>query len=224
MHLERADGGDEHRAGGLEPGLAALDVEELLGAEVGAEAGFGDDVVGELERGRVAITELQPCAMLANGPPWTKAGVPSSVCTRLGASASLSSAVMAPCRLEVAGAHRLAVARVADDDVAEALRRSSRSVARQKIAITSDATVMSKPSSRGKPLATPPSRVDDLAQRAVVHVEHAAPGDAALVDAERVAPVDVVVDHRRQQVVRAVMAWKSPVKWRLMSSIGTTCA
>ena len=29
--------------------------------------------------------------------------------------------------------------------------------ARQKIAITSEATVMSKPSSRGKPLATPPS-------------------------------------------------------------------
>ena len=30
-------------------------------------------------------------------------------------------------------------------------------MARQKIAITSEATVMSKPSSRGKPLATPPS-------------------------------------------------------------------
>ena len=35
--------------------------------------------------------------------------------------------------------------------------RSSRSLARQKIAMISDATVMSKPSSRGKPLATPPS-------------------------------------------------------------------
>ena len=35
--------------------------------------------------------------------------------------------------------------------------RSSRSLARQKIAITSEATVMSKPASRGKPLATPPS-------------------------------------------------------------------
>ena len=45
-------------------------------------------------------------------------------------------------------------------------------------------------------------RADDLAQRAVVHVHDAAPGDAAAVDAERVAPVDVVVDQRRQQVVR----------------------
>ena len=61
---------------------------------------------------------------------------------------------------------------------------------------------MSKPASRGKPLATPPSEHDDLAQRAVVHVHDAAPDDAARVDVELVAPVDVVVDHRRQQVVR----------------------
>ncbi len=45
-------------------------------------------------------------------------------------------------------------------------------------------------------------RADDLAQRAVVHVHDAAPGDAAGVDAEFVAPVDVVVDHGGQQVVR----------------------
>ncbi len=45
---------------------------------------------------RVAMMELQPCAMLAKGPPCTNAGVPSSVCTRLGLSASLSRAVIAP--------------------------------------------------------------------------------------------------------------------------------
>ena len=60
---------------------------------------------------------------------------------------------------------------------------------------------MSNPSSRGKPLATPPSDETIGAQRAVVHVEAAAPGDAARVDAELVAPIDVVVDHRGQQIV-----------------------
>ncbi len=45
-------------------------------------------------------------------------------------------------------------------------------------------------------------RADDLAQRAVVHVHHAPPGDAAAVDAERIAPVDVIVDQRREQIVR----------------------
>src|SRR5215510_6432972 len=58
--------------------------------------------------------------------------------------------------------------------------RSSTSLARQKIAMTSDATVMSNPSSRGKPLAAPPS-------------------DETI---ERIAPVDVVVDHGSEQVVR----------------------
>src|SRR3546814_9416212 len=50
MHLERADGGDDDRGRGLEASLAALDVEELFGAEIGAEAGLGDDVIGHLQR------------------------------------------------------------------------------------------------------------------------------------------------------------------------------
>ena len=43
--------------------------------------------------------------------------------------------------------------------------------------------------------------VDDVAELAVVHVDAAAPGDAARVDAERVALEDVVVEHRGEQVV-----------------------
>jgi di/tripeptidase len=87
VHLERADGGDDHRAGGLEAGLAALDVEELLGAEIGAEAGFGHHVVGELERGRgrehrvaavrdvgerAAVDEGRRCSR-ASAPGWARA-------------------------------------------------------------------------------------------------------------------------------------------------------
>ena len=92
-----------HRAVRRKPGLAAFDVEEFLGAEIGAEAGFGHDIVGELERRASSpSTELQPCAMLANGPPWMKAGVPSSVCTRFGASASLNKRRHGAVRVEVA--------------------------------------------------------------------------------------------------------------------------
>ena len=47
----------------------------------------------------------------------------------------------------------------------------------------------------------PAERDDDVAQRAVVHVDHAPPLDAPHVDAERVALRDVVVDQGRQQVV-----------------------
>ena len=44
----------------------------------------------------VASTLLQPWAMLANGPPWMKAGLFSSVCTRFGLMASFNSTVIAP--------------------------------------------------------------------------------------------------------------------------------
>ena len=55
-----------------------------------------DDLKARLGRIIVAWTELQPWAMFAKGPPCTKAGVPSSVWTRLGFSASRSRAAMAP--------------------------------------------------------------------------------------------------------------------------------
>ena len=48
--LQRADGGHDHHRVGLQARLAALDVEELLGAQVGAEAGLGHHVVGQLQR------------------------------------------------------------------------------------------------------------------------------------------------------------------------------
>ncbi len=43
---------------------------------------------------------------------------------------------------------------------------------------------------------------DHGAQRAIVHVDGAGPGDTARVDAERVAVMHVVVEHRGQEVVR----------------------
>ena len=66
----------------------------------------------------------------------------------------------------------------------------------------SEATVMSKPASRGIAVGDAAQRADDFAQRPVVHVHHPAPGHAARVDAELVAPIDVIVDHRREQIVR----------------------
>ena len=48
--LQRAHGGHDHGRGWAQARLAALDVEELLGAQVRAEARLGHHVVGQLER------------------------------------------------------------------------------------------------------------------------------------------------------------------------------
>ncbi len=44
MHLQRSDRSHHHHTVGDQPAIAALDVEELLHAAVGAEAGLGDQI------------------------------------------------------------------------------------------------------------------------------------------------------------------------------------
>ena len=104
--------------------------------------------------------------------------------------------------LQLARAHRLTLARVADDDVAEARleifevlgeAEDRHHLGRDRNVEAGFARIAVRDAAE---------RAHDLAQRAVVHVHHAAPHDAAAVDAERVAPVDVVVDQRREQIVR----------------------
>ena len=86
---------------------------------------------------------------------------------------------------------------------------------------------MSKPASRGKPLATPP-RPGNVTERKRPVVDDRPRGarTPGVVSISRlVAPVDMIVDQSADSRLWAdVMAWKSPVKCRLMSSIGTTWA
>ena len=97
---------------------------------------------------RSATSELLPWAMLANGPQWMNVGCPSSVCTRFGISACLSSTVIAPAARScsaVTGSPSNVYATVI---APSRFRRSWRSRATATIAITSDAAVMSNPVSR----------------------------------------------------------------------------
>ena len=94
------------------------------------------------------------------------------------------------------------VAAVGDDDVAEALLQILEvgREAEDRHDLGGDGDV--EAGFARKAVGDAAERADDLAQRPVVHVHDAPPRDAARVDAELVAPVDVVVDQRREQVVR----------------------
>ena len=106
-----------------------------------------------------------------------------------------------PVALDVAGAHRFAVAGVADDDVGEPLLQvvevRGQAEHRHHLGGHGDVEAVLAREAVGDAA----ERGGDLAQRAVVHVDRAPPSDAAAVDAERIAPVDVIVDQRAQQIV-----------------------
>jgi hypothetical protein len=104
-------------------------------------------------------------------------------------------------RLQIPGEERVLVAAGGDDDLRqtplEILERGRK--AENGHDLRGDRDV--EPGLAGIAIGDAAQRADDLAQRPIVHVEHPPPGDAARVDAELVPPIDVVVDHRREEIV-----------------------
>ena len=173
---------------------------------------------------RVASTELHPCAMLANGPPCTKTGECSRVCTRLGCRAFASRIVSASCASRSAAVTGTLSRVWATTTRPIRSLRSASDVARQKIAISSLATTMSQPSSRGNPLPVPPSptttwrsaRSFMSTTRFQVTARGSMPSALPWWTWLSISAAN--------RLLAAAIAAKSPVKWRLMSVIGTTWA
>ena len=151
---------------------------------------------------RSATTDELPCAMLPNGPACTRTGVFSSVCIRLGFSASRMITAMAPAPPISSAVTGVPFGRVADDDAAEPLAhlRQRRGEREDRHHLAGGGDVEAGLARDAVQLAA--EAHDDVAQRAVVDVEHAPPGDVVRVDVGRVALVEVVVQHRGEQVVR----------------------
>ena len=199
--LQRAHRRHHHGDVGTQAGLAALDVDELLGAEVRAEARLGDHDVGQPEPGpgghhraaavrdvgeRPAVHERRRAL---EGLHEVRGQRVAEQCGHRAVGAQL------------AGGDRRRAPGVADHDVADPLLevgpRLGEAEDRHQLGGDDDVEALLA----GEPVGVAAEGDGDLAQGPVVHVEHALPGDAADVDVELVAVVHVVVDQRSQQVV-----------------------
>ena len=199
--LQGAHGGHDDRDVGTQAGLAALDVDELLGAEVGAEAGLGDHDVGQPQAGAGRHHRAAPVRDVGEGTAVHEGrralqGLDEVGCERV-AQQDGHRAV----GTELAGGDRGHGPGVADDDVADALLEVGPGLGeaedRHQLGGHDDV----EPVLPGEAVGVAAEAHDHLAQRAVVGVEDPLPGDAADVDVELVAVVHVVVDEGGQQVV-----------------------
>ena len=180
---------------------AALDVEEFLRTEVGAESGLRHGVVAELQgqlRGGHGVAAV--------GDVGERSAVDDRrrVLQRLhevGLERLDQQRGHRALRLEVAGRDGLAAAAVGDDDSRQTGLEvvDVGSEAEHGHHFRSDGDVEAVLAGHAVRLAA--EAADDVAQLAVVHVDAALPGDAARVDVERVALLDVIVEHGREQVV-----------------------
>ena len=128
--LQRADGRDDHHRRGTQSRLAALDVDELLGAEVGAEARLGHDVVGELQRRRGRQHRIAAVRDVGERAAVNERRIVLERLHEVRLQRLLEQYRHRALRVEIARADRRQVAPVADHDVAEPLLQDPRGCAR----------------------------------------------------------------------------------------------
>ena len=202
VELQRAHGGHHHRGRRPQAALAALDVDELLGPQVGAEAGLGHHVVGQLQRGARGQHRVAAVRDVGERPAVDEGRVVLQRLHQVGRQRVAQQSGHRALGLQVAGAYGLLITGAGHHDAAQPRLQVGQAGGQAQDghdlgghhdveAVLPRVAVARAAQAHG-----------DVAQRAVVHVHHALPRDAAHVDAQRVAVVHVVVDQCRQQVVR----------------------
>ncbi len=201
MHLQCADSGNDGDHVGFQAGLAALDVEEFLRTEVGAETGFCNDIIGQLEAGSGGHHGVAAVGNIGERAAMDDGGGTFQGLHQVRHHGVLEQGGHGAVGLDVLAGDGLHVAGIADDDIRQPLA--------QVFEVGSQAEDCHDFGSHGdvetglarEAVARAAQGDGDVAQGAVIHVDDAAPGDAAHVDTQGIGVVNVVVQHGGQQVV-----------------------
>ncbi len=201
MHLERADGCHQNHGIGAEPAIFADDIEKLFRAQVEAEARFGDSVFRQPQRalgGKYAVGAL--------GDVGKGAAVHEGGCVFGGLHDVWFEGVLeqggdGAFIAQLPHIDRFSVEGEAHGDIADALLELVHVVCQAEdghdLAGGGDVETVFA----GEALLAAAEADDDLAQHAVVHVQHPFPGHAAGIDIERVIKINMVVHQCREGVV-----------------------
>ena len=193
--------GDDHRRIRLQSGLSALDVEEFLCPEIRAEPGFRDDVVGKLEGSPGCDDGVAAMGDVGERSAMDECGVVLKGLDQVRLHRLPQEHGHGAVCLEVAAIHRGAVAPIGHYDVTEPALQipevTRQAQDRHDLGGCRDV----EPALARESVGNTSKRAIDLAQRPVIHIQHAAPNHTPDIDSGLVAPEDAVVDHRAQQVV-----------------------
>ena len=199
--LKCTGGGDNHDGAGANARHAALNVEELLGTQIGAKACLGNGDIAKAHSHARSHDGVAAVGDVGEGAAVDKRGRTLERLHQVGLERILKQRSHGALSLEVAGADGLAGITVADDDLAQALLEvvDTRGQAQDRHDLGGNGDIEAVLARHALSLAA--NAVDNVAQLAVVHVDNALPGDALNVDTELVALLNMVVEHGGQQVI-----------------------
>ena len=201
--LERANGRDNHNRIGLQVRQAALDVEEFLSTKVGAETGFRNGVVAQRHGHARSDNRIAAVGDIREGAAMDECRRAFERLHEVRLERIFQERAHGALGVQLASGDGLIGARVANNDAGQALFEvgDARSQAENRHDFGSDGDVETVLAGHARSLAA--HAAHDVAQLAIVHVDYALPRDAAHIEPERVALVNVVVDHGGKQVVRS---------------------
>ena len=202
IHLHRAHGRNHHYGIGRNPGLPALDVHKLLSPKVRPKTGFRHHVVGKFQRRLRGNDRVAAMRDIGKRTAMDKGRIVLQRLDKVRLHGLCKQHRHCPVRLDVPAVDWLAVAGVGDNDIAQTALQICQIVGKAEDRHDFRGHSNVKPGLPRETVRHTAERGRDLTKRPVVHVHDPAPDHPARIDAQRISPVDVVVDHRGQQVVR----------------------
>ena len=199
--FQSADSSYEDNCAGMKVCQTALDIKELLCAEVGSEACLCDGVVTELECHSGRGHAVAAVCDVGEGTAVDKGGSVLKGLYQVGLEGILQEGCHGAFRVQIMCRDGLSVIGVGDDGPAKAGLEvcdiACQAEDRHDLGSNGDLkTVFS-----GNTLHASAEAVDNISELAVVHVDCALPGDLLDINAEGIALLDVVVEHSCEQVV-----------------------
>ena len=209
---------------GFKPAKRHLMWKNFSAPKVGGEAGFGHDVIRQLERQAGGDGGVGALGDVGKGPAMNKGGRAFERLHQVRMDGVAQQHLHGAHRLDLRGPHRFALVGEGDHHAAHALAQVAVVPGQAEDGHDLGGGRDVEPVAARHAVLDAAQADDDVAQGPVVQVNHPAQDNPARVNAQLVAVLEVVVHHRRQQVVGFLTAYMSPTKCRLMSSAGTTCA
>jgi len=185
----------------VQPGSAALDIQELLRAQICAKARLGHNVVSQLQAQLGGNGTVAAVGNVGERPAVDDGGVMLQCLNKVRINGVFQKGGHRTRCADLPGRDRLAVVGVGTDNAGQACLQifqvGGQAEHRHDLAGNGDIKAVLT----GRSVDFAAQAIHDIPQLAVVHIHAALPGDAAGVDVQRVALLDGVVDHGRQQVV-----------------------
>ncbi len=192
------DGGDDDRCRRAKSRLPAFDVDELLGAQIGAEAGLRHHIVRQFQGGARRNHRITAVGDIGKRAAVNDRRVVFQGLQQIRRKRLLQQHGHRAVRLELPRQDRLAGQRSPHDDVAQPLAQVAQiaAEAENRHDLRGDHDVESPPGAEIRSPTAEPDR--NIPERAVIHIQNSTPVDAADIELEFVSEVDVIVDQGRR--------------------------